>query len=111
MARDDTVVRVDTVDGETVVAFVGELDVTGAEHLRATLERLDHPPADGEAVPRVIVDLAECSFMDSAGLSVLIGSHKRLAAAGAELVLRAPNDRVYRVMDITRMTSVLKIER
>ncbi len=112
-ARDGTVVRVETTADEAIAFFSGELDITGAKHLREVLDRLEHPSAedDNGKVGRVVLEMSECSFMDSSGLSALIGAHKRFAEADIDFVIRQPVEKVYRVFDMTGMTSVFTIER
>jgi anti-sigma B factor antagonist len=108
---DGAVVRVETKGDESVAFVTGELDITGAQRLREAIEGLEQAvPGDGKP-GRVVLELSECSFMDSSGLSVLIGAHKRLAEAQIELVLRQPVDKVFRVLDMTGMTRVFTIER
>jgi len=104
-------VRVETSTHESVAFVSGELDVSGAKHLRDALERLEHPSAEDDSAGRVVLDLSGCSFMDSSGLSAIIGLHKRLSQAGVELVVRQPIEKVFRVLDMTGMTSVFTIER
>jgi anti-anti-sigma factor len=104
-------VRVETSGDESIAFVTGELDITGAKQLRQALDRFDHPSTDDGKVSRVVVDLSGCSFMDSSGLSAIIGAHKRLTEAKVDLVIRQPTDKVFRVFDITGMTSVFTIER
>jgi anti-anti-sigma factor len=69
--------RSDTV----VVRVRGELDSLGAPSLRLALRRLGTGPR------RVIIDLAAVSFLDSAGLRVLLGAHRRAQVNAREFVL------------------------
>jgi anti-sigma B factor antagonist len=98
-------VRVVSLDGPVVVSVRGEIDIASAPVL---WERL------AEAIPtaqeRLVVDLTDTTFMDSMGLSVLVRAFKRLRHGGADLVLRSPNGSVRRVLNITRLDTVITIE-
>ena len=56
----------------------------------------------------MIADLASLDFIDSTGLSVLIAAQRRLHERGGELVLKDPNSRVTKVLEITALTKVRK---
>lgn len=98
-----TVARAD--DGDCLVGVKGAVDSCSAPELEAVLTELDPP-----GCKRVILDLAECSLLASAGLSILIQTHKRLAKAHGQLVLRRPSATIRKVLDITQMSNVLAIE-
>ncbi len=87
------------------VRIEGEIEFATAPRLRTALLEL----AQHGASP-VVVDLAAVSFVDSAGISLLIQAKKRFAAAGAELVLRAPQPAVRRVLEISGVTELFRIE-
>jgi anti-anti-sigma factor len=88
-----------------LVRIEGEVEFATAPRLRATLLDL----AQEAAVP-VVLDLAEVSFLDSAGISLLIQAKKRLANAGSDLVLRAPQPNIRRVLEISGVTELFRIE-
>ncbi|GGK85944.1 anti-sigma factor antagonist [Sphaerisporangium melleum] len=58
----------------------------------------------------VIVDLSDLEMIDSAGLGVLVGTHRRALRAGRRLVLRGVPPRVMRLLAITRLHRVLRVE-
>ena len=63
-----------------VVAFDGDLDLETAPQLRQQLlELLDRGRSD------LVVDLAGCSFLDSAGLSLLLSTARRCEELGGSL--------------------------
>lgn len=59
---------------------------------------------------RVIIDLHGVSFVDSAGLGILVSCHGKLASAGGQLRLCGLNDRILNVLKITKVDSVLHID-
>jgi stage II sporulation protein AA (anti-sigma F factor antagonist) len=84
-------IQVVHLDAAPAVYLAGEIDLSNATDMRASLE-----PLGG----RVLVDLREVSYMDSTGIAVLVATQHRLAAAGGALRLRAPCDFVRRVIEV-----------
>jgi anti-sigma B factor antagonist len=99
-----SITRADDARG-VVLALVGELDVTTAPELERRLSELD-----AQAPARVVLDLNELSFVDSAGVSVLIKAKKQAGANGRELVLQRPTAQVHRVFALVGMVDWLVFE-
>ncbi len=74
----------------------GELDAASAPRLRTHIRS-----ALAAGITRVVVDLAAVSFIDAAGLGVLVGARRRLADAGGELEVVHASRPVRRVLEIT----------
>jgi anti-sigma B factor antagonist len=83
-----------------VIKIIGELDVSNAHRLRALLDDITTP------APTVVIDMSELAFMDSSGLTVMLEAARR----GASVVLRQPSPVVRRLVEITGLTDVLRIE-
>jgi anti-anti-sigma factor len=93
-------------DGDrATVTTEGEIEFATAPRLRSALLDLAQ-----EGVSRVVLDLAEVSFLDSAGISLLIQAKKRLTSSGSDLVLRTPPANIRRVLDISGVTELFEIE-
>ena len=90
--------------GITVVVLEGELEVSEAPALRDLLGSLIAGPQS-----RILLDLGQVSFIDSSGIGVLVGAHRRAEEAGARIGLAAPNAGVRRVFELTRTDRVLRI--
>jgi len=60
------------------IVLRGDLDSLAAEPIRRRLEELVEAGGHG----RLVLDLAECSFVDSAGLGSLVAVYKRCHARG-----------------------------
>lgn len=88
-----------------VVQVQGELDLSTAPRLRQELVTL----AD-DGVLDVTVDLADIGFIDSSGLSALVAAHRRLREQGGDLGLRAPSPSTRKVLEITGLTGLLRLE-
>jgi anti-sigma B factor antagonist len=95
--------RTDVVDGRAVVSVSGDVDLASAGSLREAL---------GEALAlssTVIVDVAGMGFIDSSGLSALIWGHHQARDAGGSLSVRRPSPMLRRLLEITRLETVLVI--
>jgi anti-anti-sigma factor len=87
--------------GVPVIALSGELDSSNVASVEETVASIA-----AERPERLIFDLSKLRFMDSAGISVLIG-----AAAKVEAVhLRDPSQAVRRVIELTGLSRVLPVE-
>ncbi len=86
--------------GAQIVTLRGELDSSNAPSLTTALA-----PITAQQPPRLIFDLTDLSFMDSAGIAVLINT-----AAKTSLSLRNPSPIIRRVLQATGLAEVLPIE-
>jgi anti-sigma B factor antagonist len=93
-------------DAEGVVlALHGELDVAAAPQLEKLLDQVRQ-----QRHARVMLDLSELSFVDSAGVSVLIKAKKEAEEDGSKLILRRPTAQVHRVFAVVGMVDWLSFE-
>ena len=91
-------------DGLVVVAASGEIDMSTSPQLRAALV---DPEASG---PAVVLDLRSVTFMDSSGLGIIVGQHKRAREEGyrfAVSVAGAPE--VRRILELSGLVDVLQV--
>ena len=88
-------------DVKTLTALLsGEIDHHGAAQLRAAID--DRIAAASPAI--LILDFSAVTFMDSAGIGLILGRHKLVSALGGVVVVqKAPKD-------IRRTLSVAGIE-
>lgn len=87
-----------------VVLLRGELDLASAPTLRNCLAELT-----GSGVTSVEVDLANLSYIDSIGISVLVTYLNRMKAVSGTLVLRNANTATLRVFEMTGLSSFLSV--
>jgi anti-sigma B factor antagonist len=90
--------------GTPVVSVMGEVDVATATALAQTLLGVTE---DGTG--EVIVDLSGCSFLDSRGLTALVGTRARLARSNRSLALVLSNPSVLRIFEITKCDELFEI--
>jgi anti-sigma B factor antagonist len=88
-----------------VVVAEGEIDMASSPELRAALR---DPGAS--AAPTVVLDLRAVTFMDSSGLGIIVGQHKRARESGSRFaVATAGADNVERILSLSGLTEVLEI--
>lgn len=89
--------------GAVVLRSRGRLDMVAAPQLRALVTE-----TVGGGASRVVVDLAETSFIDSSGLGALIAGLKTTRQAGGDLRIAAAGEQVRMVLELTQMHTVLR---
>jgi anti-anti-sigma factor len=91
-------VDVQDEDGVRVFNLTGELDHATAAALRDPLES-----AIEGGIRSLLIDLSDCTFIDSTGLSVIVHAHSRLADGdgSGQLEICCPDEQVRRLLEIT----------
>ena len=82
--------------GRFLVRVSGELDLTTSAQVRQTVLDLLEQGAE-----RISFDCADMSFIDSAGIGVLVGAEKRARLQACEFVVCRPTSAVMRVLEQT----------
>lgn len=91
-------------DTEVVVMVSGEIDLASAPSLSGAISAvIDQMRSD------LVIDLTDVTFLDAAGLSVLVSARRQLAHQ-FRMVLRKPRTHVRKVLVITDMESLFAIE-
>lgn len=98
--------HIEIVDGATrVVALRGELDAHDAPELRTTFaETVEGAPAG----VRIVLDLAQVTFLDSTALGCIVGLLRRVGEAEGELRVVLPAAPTVRIFEITGLDAVLR---
>ena len=87
-----------------VIVPKGNLDMASAAQMRQKLQ--DHLNA-GEA--RLVVDLREVAYIDSAGLGEVVRAMKRAREAGGDLRLCGLSDDVLRLFELTGLNEAIAV--
>ncbi|MGH9114203.1 MAG: STAS domain-containing protein [Acidimicrobiales bacterium] len=89
-------------DGDRIVMTLeGELDLSSAPKLRDAVDgALQSDPG------HLVLDLHGLRFMDSSGIAALVHTQSRITT----LTLRQPAELILRVLAITGLTEVFKVE-
>jgi anti-sigma B factor antagonist len=93
-----------TSHGEAIVIAVsGRVDAATAPQFEAQLLELI---AEGRL--RIVIDLADLDYINSAGLRALLVAGKRLKPQGGRLLLAAPREPVRQVLQISGFSSMFE---
>lgn len=99
-AESDLVVAAQERDPQTVVVTVkGEVDAASNSTLRGGIK-----DALTGGHKKVLLDMTGVSFIDSAGLRVLIDSQKLGENTGASVLIESASDVVARLLEMTALT-------
>lgn len=85
-----------SADGLVTLTVAGELDQGTAPELRGALAEVL-----GGGTHGVLVDLSQCGFIDSTGLSLLVEAKRRLADDQRPFAVCCPDADVRRLLELT----------
>ena len=90
--------------GVTVIAVIGELDMSSAPRLREAIIA-----AATRHRPGIVLDLSGVDLLDPTGLGVIFDGVKRTRALGGDLVLCGLAPHVRRDLDLLRVSEILEV--
>jgi anti-anti-sigma factor len=91
--------------GIVVLSVIGEVDLHTGPELRSAVRATFADPG----TTQVRVDLAGVSFLDSTGVSALVGGHGEAQERGITLVVANPQPQVLKVLRIVGLDKVLGV--
>lgn len=86
------------------VEVVGHIDATTAPELEKAVQQ------DVNEVEEIVFDFEKVEYISSAGLRVLLGTHKAMAVKGGEFVIKNVCPDVKNVLEMTGFLGFLKVE-
>ncbi len=95
-------VRVDIRNGCTICGPKGNLDASTAPDLREAMSLIT-------SVRRLVIDLSDVRFIDSAALGALVGGIRRVRDAGGEVVVCCNQRHLRRVLESIGFTRVVPL--
>lgn len=90
--------------GVNVVHLVGELTDEGGDVLTSGINNVI-----SQRGPRIVIDLSQVPYMNSAGLSSLINLAARSNLSEGRVVLAAPTPFVANVLEMTKLTKFFEV--
>ncbi len=97
-------IDMNTKDGATTISPHGDVDMSCARELQASLHQ-----ALGRKPSRLIVDLTHVPYMDSSGVATLVEAMQIARKSKTDVVLCHLHDRVRSIFEIARLDRVFKI--
>ena len=91
-------------DGADVLSLGGELDLDSAPELEAAFAKISAQPPD-----RLLIDLAECEFIDSAGLAALFHGARGLRHRGGSIRIACPEGNLRELLRITAIDQTIPV--
>ncbi len=88
------------------VTLHGDIDHHSAVGLRTDLDRLLY----AERPARLWLNLSAVDFMDSSGLGLILGRFNLMQELGGEMILRAPGERVAKILHLAGLERIIAIE-
>lgn len=95
-------IHVENTGAYTLCRPVGELDAYTVGQFREVL-------ADLATLPRVLIDLSEVPFMDSAGLGALIGGIRRAREAEGDVTVACSRPTLTRLLHTTGFDRIVPV--
>ena len=98
----------ESADGP-VISLSGEVDMLVADEVRVAGDTaIEHALADGRR--RVVIDLAEVTFLDSTGIGALVSVSNAARENDVPLVLRSMSTRIAKLLTITGLDGAFVTE-
>ncbi len=87
-----------------VLDVIGEIDIyTTPQFKEAVSAAID------ENKPKIIINMAQVTYMDSSGFGTLLSATKRLRPLDGALYLAGCNDSIQRMLQITRLNTIFGV--
>lgn len=91
-------------DGITlIVSIEGEIDHHTSRSLK---ERMDSRFIM-EPVKNMIIDLSQVTFMDSAGIGLIMGRMKRVSSVGGKMSIRNPKPEIIKIIKMSNVDDLI----
>lgn len=97
-------INTEKINDVTIVTLDGEINVNNAMDLRETFEKIT-----AQQAPKVSVDFANVTFIDSSGLAVLIELVQNLQSHDGKLRLCHVNSKIKGIFEITKIHKLIDI--
>jgi anti-sigma B factor antagonist len=101
----DLDVTTSVLGDDAVLSVDGEIDLTSCGQLRDEIEAIDL-----ERAPNVVIDLTHVGFIDSTGLSVLVGAARRARQDGRRFGVVAEGH-LHELLHLTGLDTVMTVHR
>ncbi len=88
-----------------VLRLHGELDMATSPLLDRALTTMFN-----DSTTSVVIDLSCLTFLDSSGISMLLGAGRQAEAAGLDFLVRSPNRPVLKALRLTGVDRIIAIE-
>lgn len=88
-----------------MVQVDGEMDMLVADQLRREIDRV----IGSRRINSLIMDLNSVTFIDSAGIGVILGRYKKISAAGGRMYIIRPRPAVQKILELAGVNKLVTI--
>lgn len=92
------------IEDKLLIDLIGELDHHSAEEVRVKIDNR----IERDNIKKVILNFRQVTFMDSSGIGVVVGRHKKVHAKDGILCVTDMNDRIKRVFELSGLFKIIK---
>ena len=93
------------VTGHTLVAeLFGEMDHHGAERIRTGIDEM----MKNYSAKHLIFDFSKVTFMDSAGIGIVLGRYKKLEETGGTVLIAQCSQRIRSILNMAGIFSLME---
>jgi anti-sigma B factor antagonist len=93
-----------TEENIPIISITGDIDLESSPQLREFLK-----PKAAQKIPRLLLDFAGVSYIDSSGLATLIEYFQAVQSFGGKLALASLSPRVKNVFEIVRLEQIFSL--
>lgn len=86
------------------VQLIGELDHHSAERTRVVMDTMLHDVS----VRELMMDLSGVTFMDSAGLGVILGRYRIIQLRGGRIMIKGASSQVDRIFEMSGLYALVE---
>lgn len=104
-SREATVKHLDIQIRDRTTVIRPREDLTGGDETDAVVTQVRRAIEGGASC--VMLDLTRVGFINSLAVGAIVGCHVHAATRGARLLLCNPDDRVRRILEVTKLDTVL----
>lgn len=97
-------IEIQMMDGIRVATVIGSLDALTSDKLVTALDSVIEQGGNNQ-----VLDLSQTEFMSSAGLRAILTTLKQCRSQGGDLRLSGAQPGVFKVLNLSGFTSILKI--
>lgn len=95
------------IESGTLVIFPeGDIDQHSVGRIRGEADRL----LLNTGIRNIAFDMSRTSFMDSAGIGMIIGRCRKVAALGGKIYIRGASPEVLRIIGLSGLGNIVNIE-
>jgi len=97
-------VKIESKNGLSVCHIDGEIDINSSPAIKKAFDKLISQKA-----PRVVISLANVTYVDSSGLATLVEILKNMKSYGGKLRLTSLSPKIKSLFEITKLEKLFEI--